>query len=60
MVNKMREATHKLKNIKIIAPTAHSPCNAHMINKVCFGCEILLLAEHQEKVLKSTHELVLL
>ena len=60
MVEKMKEAIYKLRNIEIAAPIAHLYYNAYLIKKVYFGSGVMSLTEQQETVLKQTHEPVLL
>jgi len=60
MKEKMIEAVFKLKNTKIVVPTAHLYYNMYLIKKVYFGCRIVHLTEQQEGVLKRICEPVLL
>ena len=60
MKEKMIEAVFKLKNTKIVVPTAHLYYNMYLIKKVYFGCGIVHLTEQQESELKKIYEPVLL
>ena len=52
MIEKMKEATYKLRNIEIATSTAHLYYNAYLIKKAYFGTGVLTLSEQQEGVLK--------
>ena len=60
MKEKIIEAVFKLKNTKIVVPTAYLYYNMYLIKKVYFGCEIVHLTEQQEQELKRIYEPVLL
>ena len=60
MIEKMKEATYKLRNVEIAAPIAYLYYNAYMIKKVYFGCGILSLSEKEEQELKRIYEPTLL
>ena len=60
MVEKMKEAIYKLRNIEIAAPIAHLYYDAYLIKKIYFGSGVMSLTEQQEKVLKQIYEPVLL
>ena len=49
MVDKMREAIYKLRNIEIAASIAHLFYNAYLIKKAYFGSGILTISEQQEE-----------
>ena len=50
----------KLRKVEIAAPIAHLCCDAYLIKKVYFGSGVMSLTEKQERMLKQTHEPVLL
>jgi len=60
MLEKMKEATYKLRNVEIAAPVAHLYYNAYLIKKVYFGSGVLMLTEKQEKELRKIYEPILL
>jgi len=60
MVDKMKEAIHKLANTEIMASTAHIFYNAYLIKKVYFGCGIVTLEPNQEMILRKIYEPVIL
>jgi len=60
MVEKMKEAIHKLANTEILAATAHIFYNAYLIKKVYFGCGIMTLELSQEMILRKIYEPVIL
>ena len=45
MVEKMKEAIYKLRNIEIATSTAHLYYNAYLIKKIYFGSRVLTLSE---------------
>ena len=60
MMEKMREAVYKLRNIEIVPATAHLFYNAYLIKKVYFGSGVLTISEQQEEALKRIYEPILL
>ena len=60
MVEKMKDAMHELGKVEIAATIAYLHQDACLIKKVCFGSGVMSLTEKQERMLKQTHEPVLL
>jgi len=60
MIEKMKEAIYKLRNIEIAVPVASLYYNAYLIKKVNFGSGVLSLTEKQEQELKRIYEPILL
>ena len=60
MIEKMKEAIYKLRNIEIAALVASLYYNAYLIKKVYFGSGVLSLSEKQEQELKRIYEPILL
>lgn len=60
MINKMKEAIGKLKNVVVMVSTASMCYNMRLCKKVCFGCGVLCLNRRQEDMLKKTYEPVIL
>ena len=60
IMEKMREAVYKLRNIEIATSTAHLFYNAYLIKKAYFGSGVITIPEQQEEALKRLYEPILL